>query len=94
MADTFPDPLNIGSHTTLILVMITEVFCSVLLILGIATRPVLIPLIIVMMVALFVVLAGKSLSARELPIHYLASYIVLIIAGAGKYSVDFLIAGK
>jgi putative oxidoreductase len=94
MSHGFFNLFNIGSNVSLALDIFAEVFCSILLIIGLASRPALIPLILAMAVAVFMVHAGQALSVKELAIHYLASYIVLLIAGPGKYSVDYLIGGK
>jgi putative oxidoreductase len=93
MSHGFFNLFNMGSNVSLALDIFAEVFCSLLLIIGIASRPALIPLIIAMAVAVFMVHAGQALSAKELAVHYLVSYIVLFIAGAGKFSVDHMIAG-
>jgi putative oxidoreductase len=93
MSHGFFNLINIGSNVSLALDIFAEVFCSILLIIGIATRPALIPLIIAMAVAVFMFHAGQALSAKELAIHYLASYIVLFIAGPGKFSSDYMISG-
>jgi len=55
MAETFPDPLGMGSRMSLISAIGTELGCSLLLIAGVATRLVALPLAFTMIVALFVV---------------------------------------
>jgi putative oxidoreductase len=64
----------------------------VLLVIGWATRFVLVPLIITMLVAVFVAHGGDIFGKGELAFFYLMVYIILLITGAGKYSADnFLI---
>jgi len=76
------------------LVVFAEVFMSVLLILGIFTRLAVIPLIITMLVAVFFVHIHDPFSKMELALLYLFPYLALLLAGPGKYSVDFYLAGQ
>jgi putative oxidoreductase len=86
--DRFADPLGIGSTSSLGLAVFAEVFCSVLLMLGLLTRLSLIPLIITMGVAVFVIHANDPFSKQELGLLYLLPYLTLFFTGPGKYSVD------
>lgn len=90
----FGDPIGIGTTASLVLTVFAEVICSVLLILGLATRLATIPLIVTMLVAILVVHAADAFSVKELAFHYLLVYVFLLIAGSGKYSIDHLIGGK
>lgn len=94
MALAFPDPLGVGSEISLILAILGEVFCSVLLIFGLLTRLALIPMIFTMCIAFFVIHAGDPFSAKELSFIYLATFIIIWVSGAGKYSLDYMIRVK
>ena len=76
----------------------TEVLGVVLLVLGLGTRIIAIPLIIVMLVAIFTVHIGNGFSAGdngfEIPVYYLLMLFTLIAFGSGKYSIDQLIKKK
>ena len=85
---TFADPIGLGVTTSLALTVFAEVFCSGLLIMGIATRLATVPLIITMLVAVFIVQANKEFGDMELPLLYLIIYLVIAITRAGKYSID------
>jgi putative oxidoreductase len=50
----FPDPLGVGSVVSLSLVIFAEFFCAALLIAGLMTRLVVIPLVVTMAVAVFI----------------------------------------
>lgn len=92
-ADQFADPIGLGSTFSLILVVGAEFFCSIMLILGAATRLFTIPLIINMSVAAFVAHMNDPFQQKELAVIYLIIYIAIAFIGAGKYSVDgYLIA--
>jgi len=90
----FADPIGIGEPASLTLAVFAELICSAFLILGLLTRLALIPLIITMLVAVFIVHGADGFEKQELGALYLGVYIVLIITGAGKFSVDRLIAKR
>ena len=90
----FADPFNIGAVTTLTMVIFAEVVFSVLLIIGLATRLVVIPLIITMLVAVFMIHGTHGFERQELGGIYLMVYIMLLVTGSGKYSLDHVICRK
>jgi|SRR5690554_2352276 len=91
---SFADPLGVGEVPSLILTVFSEVFCSILLILGLTTRLIAIPSFITMMVAAFVVHADDGFGKMELALLYGVIYLVLFIAGAGKISLDHIISKR
>jgi putative oxidoreductase len=84
----FPDPLHIGHKWSLILVIFAEVFCSLFVIIGLFTRAAIIPLLITMLVAVFLVHLHDPLADMELALVYTAAYAVLLLCGPGRLSVD------
>lgn len=91
MADGFADPLGLGSFLSFWMVVFAELACSLALIFGILQRVVLIPMIITMIVAFFMVHSGMPFAAKELSFIYMAIFILLFITGPGKYSFDAVI---
>ncbi|MDR2205889.1 MAG: DoxX family protein [Flavobacteriaceae bacterium] len=83
----FMNFLGLSSEISYGLVVFAEVVCSFLLILGLFTRIALIPLIIAMLVAVGFHW-NEEFKEMEPAAFYLASYILLMISGAGKISVD------
>jgi len=83
--------LGLDSEISMLLIIMAEFFCSLLLILGIGTRIVLIPLIIAMGVVAFMVHGSDPLSEKESALLFLTPFITLLITGPGKYSLDYLI---
>ncbi len=77
---------------------ITEMAGVILLALGLGTRLISIPLIFVMLVAIFTVHFANGFEAGnngfEIPLYYLLMLFCLIVYGAGKYSIDYLISKK
>lgn len=90
----FPDPLGVGITVSLVLAVFAEVVCSFLIAIGLATRLASIPLIITMCIAVFIVHASDPIDVKELGILYLLFYLLLIVTGSGKFSVDYLITKK
>ncbi|AXG72754.1 DoxX family protein [Flavobacterium arcticum] len=90
----FADPIGVGAQASLILTVFAELICSFLILMGFATRLATIPLIITMFVAVFIIHGKDDFGNKELPGLYLAVYILLLVIGSGRFSVDRLIAGK
>ncbi|HEU0064313.1 MAG TPA: DoxX family protein [Flavisolibacter sp.] len=91
-ASKFPDPFHIGSTTTLSLVVFAEFFCGAFIVLGLFTRLATIPLIIAMSVALISAHKGDFFGVGLNAGLFLACFITILFAGAGKISLDrFLI---
>lgn len=84
----FGDPIGIGVEASLTLTVFSEVICYVLILVGLGTRLASIPLIITMAVAFFIVHAAHAFERKELALFYLIVYIVLLLTGSGKYSLD------
>ena len=88
----FPSVLGLSSELSLSLAVFAEVICSVLLLVGFGTRIATIPLIITMLVAVLYIHGNDPFAKQEMGIHYLLVYVLLLITGAGKYSLDHLLA--
>ena len=90
----FADPLGVGLTTSLALAVFAEVFCSLFLIFGIATRFSAISLSVTMFIAAFIVHANDDFAVKEMALLYLLIYVVLAIVGAGKFSIDNWLSKK
>jgi putative oxidoreductase len=90
----FSNPVGLGSTLSLILTVFAEFVCSLLIFLGLGTRLAVIPLLITMIVILFVVHANDPFFAHYNVILYSAGYLILLAAGSGKYSLDYLLQKK
>lgn len=85
---TFKDPLGLGPAVSLQLAVFSEFFCAILLIVGLFTRLSLIPLIITMAVAAFIVHAEDPFASQEKALLFLLVFVVQLLFGPGKYSID------
>jgi len=90
----FLDPLGLGKEVSLILVVFAEIVCSFMLLIGLLSRWASIPLIITMLVAVFIVHASDIFEKQELGLIYLVLYLVILLCGPGKYSLDGLLNQK
>jgi putative oxidoreductase len=90
----FPPVMGMSAGMSLTLTVFAEVLCSVFVLAGFATRLAVIPLSITMLVAVLLIHAADPFSAKEPALHYLLVYVILLFAGSGKYSVDYLLQQK
>lgn len=90
----FPSVFGLGATIFLGLAVSAEVFCSMLLVLGLGTRLAAILLIITMLVSELHIHGNAPFAKQEMGIHYLLAYIVLLMTGPGRYSVDFALANR
>src|SRR5205085_7119475 len=87
MSGKFPDPLGVGSPISLALAVFAEVVCALLLALGLFTRFAAAVLAINMATAFLMVhkLALSGPHSGELAFIYLAAWVTLLVAGAGRF---------
>ena len=84
----FGDPIGIGAEASLYLAIFAELVCAILVIIGLATRFAVVPLVITMIVAMFLVHAADPFNIKELAFLYLGIFVSLFFTGPGKLSVD------
>ncbi len=84
----FPDPLHVSPIVSHGLTVFAEFFCSILLVLGLFTRPALIILIGCMAIVSFSIHGADPLGDKEHALLYLFAYLSIFLTGAGKYSID------
>lgn len=85
---SFTDPFGFSSELSYLLVIFSEVICSILVIVGLFTRFATLPLIITMLVAAFIIHWNDPWTQKELPMLYAIIFITIFFTGAGKYSFD------
>lgn len=88
--ETFADPIGLGPGLSLALIVFAEVFCALLVMLGVWTRLSTIPLIIGMAVITFITHGNDVLGKGESGLVYLAIFTVILLVGGGRYSLDRL----
>ena len=95
MSQHFADPIHIGPVASLTFAMIGDSICSLLIIIGLATRWAALISFVNIFVAWALIhhfaLLGKGNDHGELIVLYLGACLMLFFGGPGKYSVDALI---
>jgi putative oxidoreductase len=90
MAAHFPDPLHIGRVPSLVLALISDGICSILIVLGLATRLAALIIAVNLGVAFCLVhhfhFFGQG--NGELPWVYMGGALALFLAGPGRFSLD------
>ena len=98
MATLHLDPIGIGPLPTMLYAAFADGICTVLMFFGLATRWAAFFSFINIAVAWAFVhhfeFFGRQADHGELIVLYLAIMLALFLAGAGRYSVDALLAGK
>lgn len=84
----FVSVLGMSAMLSLILAAIVEMVFPILIILGYKTRLAAIPMIVIMLVAIFEYHSDDSFAMREKPILFLIGFIAIALIGAGKYAID------
>ncbi|HEY9343517.1 MAG TPA: DoxX family protein [Hanamia sp.] len=90
----FMEVLGMSHLVSLSLTVFAEVICSLFILLGFATRLAVIPLLITMLVAVFYVHGNDPFGKQEMGLLYILTYVMLLIMGSGKYSIDNLLYKK
>lgn len=85
---SFGNPIFLGEELSLILTVFAELVCSILLILGLLTRPAVFFLAFTMAVAAFIVHGSDGIAKQEKSLLYLSGYLCLWFTGPGKYALD------
>ncbi|MEI2759255.1 MAG: DoxX family protein [Bacteroidia bacterium] len=88
----FADPIGLGVKASFYLVVFAEVLCSVLIMFGLKTRLAAMVLVVNMFVAAVEMFTKNNFP--ELALMYLLSYLLILIFGAGKFSVDYTLNKK
>lgn len=85
---SFADPIGLGPTISLVLVVFSEVICSLFIALGYKIRWALMPLIFTMLVAAFITHAGAGIYKQEKALLYIIVYLMLAVTGGGRFSMD------
>ena len=81
-----------------VLAMTTEVLGIILLTLGFGTRVIALPMMFVMVVAIFTTHISNGFAAGdngfEIPLYYFLMLFALVVYGSGKFSLDHLLSRR
>jgi putative oxidoreductase len=90
MVQHFPDPIHVGAHAGLAFALLSDGICSVLVLIGLATRPAAVVILINLLVAFSFVHHAAYFSNPhvELVVLLLLIFATLLFTGPGRFSVD------
>ena len=90
MVRHFPDPIHMGTHASLAFALLNDGICSVLVMIGLATRPAAVVILINLLTAFFFVhhAAYFSNGHLELVALYIIIFATLLFTGPGRFSID------
>jgi putative oxidoreductase len=86
----FPDPIHVGAHAGLAFALLSDGICSVLVTIGLATRPASAIILFNLVVAFFFVHRAAYFTDGhvELVVVYIIVFAALMFTGPGRFSVD------
>ena len=90
MVHHFPDPIHIGAHAGLAFALLSDGICSLLVVVGLATRPAAALILINLLTAFFLVHKAAFFTDGhvELVFLYITVFASIMFTGAGRFSVD------
>ena len=90
MVQHFPDPIHVGAHAGLAFALLSDGICSVLVFIGLATRPASAVILTNLLVAFIFVHHAAFFSDGhvELVAIYMIVFATLVFTGPGRFSVD------
>jgi putative oxidoreductase len=90
MVQHFPNPIHIGAHASLTFALLSDGICSILIVLGLATRPAATVILINLLTVFFLVHRAAFFSSAhvELVLVYIAAFAAILLCGPGKFSLD------
>ena len=91
LKENFPDPIGVGSEFSLALAIFGELICPAAFMVGLLYRLTMIPMLITMGVAFFIIHGNDPFANKELAFVYLAVFVIMYLAGPGKYAIDSII---
>jgi len=87
----FSDPFGVGPTISLVLTVFAEFFCALAVALGIFARLATLPLIILFLTVILIIHSDDPWPKQEFGLIYLIPYVVILLTGPGKYSLDNVI---
>lgn len=89
---TYPDSFHIGHTPSLVLATFAEVFCAFAIVIGLLTRWMAIPPLLMGIV--FAAMAHGTMASKEMPLLYAVGFLAIILLGPGSYSIDWMVRKK
>jgi len=94
MVQNFPDPIHVGSHVGLAFALFADGICSILIVIGLATRPASVIVLINLLTAFTFIHHGEFFGGphdhEQLVVLYITAAATLLLTGPGRFSIDRL----
>lgn len=94
VAEVVPNPMNFPESINNLFAISANIFFPILIIFGIFTRLAVLPILAVTLTGYFVLHFNDAPLVKDAPFIYSLSYLLILILGAGKYSVDYYLFKK
>lgn len=89
VSEILPNPWRLPVRLNQSIATFSTLIAPVFVVLGLATRLSVLPILAVTLTGYFVVHRNDDLSVRDVPFMYGISYLFITLFGAGEYSADF-----
>ena len=93
-AEQIPNPLGLPEMLNQGFAIASNLFFPVLVILGLVTRLAVLPILAVTLTGYFILHWHDALLVKDVPFIYSVIYLLILVLGPGKYSVDHVINKK
>jgi putative oxidoreductase len=90
-AEVVPNPLHLPEAFNQLFATAANLVFPLFVIVGLFTRIAILPIIAVPLTGYFIVHGHDPLLVRDVPFMYSLSYLLVLLLGPGKYSIDYLI---
>ena len=87
-AESFPDPIGLGSQVTLALAVLAEFVAALFIALGLFTRISALGVVVTMAIIVFVFHGDDPFSHKELALLYCFAFSSIMVAGSPRWSLD------
>ena len=87
-AENFPDPIGLGSQTTIILAILAEFVASLFIAFGLFTRISAFGVVFMMAIIVFVFHGDDPFSQKEMALLYGFAFLSIMVAGGRRWSLD------
>ncbi|MDB5119404.1 MAG: DoxX family protein [Sphingobacteriales bacterium] len=91
VAEVIPNPFALPESINASLAIASNLVFPLFVIFGVFTRLAVLPILAVTLSGYFVVHFNDSLLEKDMPYMYSISYLLILIVGSGKYSIDYWI---
>ena len=90
-AEHVPNPLHLPDALNLAFATSANLFFPVFVMLGFFTRLAVLPILAVTLTGYFILHWNDSLLEKDAPFMYSAVFLLILVLGPGKYSIDYFI---